>query len=318
MDPYDLFIISYVPKVPALLSFVSACSIVREILFCPLKRSNFYYRLLLCLNICSSIVSCCHFVGTWALPKYTSVAFSAIGNDLSCKIQGSLLTIFGYALQSYYAALTVTSYVAVLKNFKSKIFKHAELFIHLFSFIPPIIFTIIAIQNNYFNPSTAWCWVDSNPSDCARDPNVECVVEVNDDFIYILIGAGYINSATSVLMMILLYRKIKKDERSSEDLYQGNRDATKPKIMLVQVCLYILSYSSSYIIVFISRVMQWRTGSLYVPLYGAAIFLVALQGFFGMLAYALVKSSFPSISSINQPNPNVGDNTDIHTGFSVD
>jgi len=312
MVDYELFIIGLVPKAPAFISFISSCYVMYEIIFSPARRSVIHYRLLLSMNLCTGIVACCQFVGTWAIPRGTPFSYNAIGNETSCNLQGSLLSICGLAIQHYYASLAVISYVSVMKSFKGKFNMKVEPFIHLWSLLYPIVLAAIALQNEYVNPAGAWCWIDSNPSGCGSDVNVDCIHEVNGIYIHILTGTLYILTTLTVIMMILIYRKIRFDEKHNEqDDENREEQQKKSKVLLIQIALYIFSYGGSYITIFIVRLIQWKTGVLNIPLYGAGIFLVSSQGFFNLIVYILLKSIVSSENILSYSDSNIARRTEI-------
>lgn len=301
----QLFAIGFVPKAPALLSLCSSGYVVCEILRSKERRSRLYHRIVLWMNVATSIMAGCHFVGTWAMPYGTPGSMGALGNDLTCKIQGALLTCPGFSVTAYYASLSVISYVAVKNDFKDRHHRHIEPLIHFISVGIPFILALIGLRYNYFNPAGAWCWVDHLPSGCDHDPNVECIHQVESFYKILLIAAMYSLTILTLVMMILIYIKIRKDESSVESSNQGaderNHDhQKKSKIVLLQISLYVLSYVFTYVLIMMSRMIQWATGELNIALYSAAIFLVASQGFFNMIVYIMLRNSAKYRFGVNE------------------
>jgi len=308
MDRLQLFAIGFVPKAPALLSLCSSGYVVLEILRSQERRSRLYHRIVLWMNISTSIMAGCHFVGTWAMPHGTPGSMGALGNDITCKIQGALLTCPGFSVTAYYASLSVISYVAVKNDFKDKHNKNIEPVIHFISVGIPFILALIGLKYNYFNPAGAWCWVDHLPSGCDHDPNVECIHRVDGFYKILLISCMYSLTILTLVMMILIYCKIRKEEKSTEDSYSGedrrsHEHQKKSKIVLLQISLYCLSYVLTYILIFLVRMMQWTTGKFNITLYSAAIFLVASQGFLNMIVYILLRNSAKYRFALSQARP---------------
>ena len=289
----QLFALAFVPKAPALLSLVSSGYVILEILRFPERRTRLYHRIVLCMNISQGFMACSHFVGTWAIPSGTPGVVGAVGNDITCKIQGALLTCPGFSVSCYYTSLSIISYIAVKNDFQEKHHKHLEPMIHLFSIGVPLILTVIGLKKNFFNPAGSWCWVDSYPSGCEKDLEVDCVHQVESYYRILLVAFMYTLSILTLTMITLIYRKIKRDEKSIESS-SDPQDRGRPKksrIVFVQISLYVLSYVITYILIFISRVIQWTTGKLSVPIFSVAIFLVALQGFLNMIVYIMLRNS---------------------------
>lgn len=294
----DLFAIAFIPKAPAILSLASSIFVVTDILRHPHVKKYLCIRILFWLNVSTSIVACSHFSGTWALPRGEPGAIGAIGNDLTCNLQSSLLTIFGYGGGYYYAAFSIACYYTIKNDFRDKFPSYAERLVHFICIGTPLSLAIICIPRKYNNPAGPWCWIDSIPASCEYDEDVECIVRIPLYFRTLLLFFAILPSSITLAMLVIIYRKVKTDE--IRELPRTNTNKQKSRLVIVQIVLFILSYGISYLILSLTRFLQWINGEIHIPLFGMSIFLVASQGFFNMICFVLfknvAKTPMPSIS----------------------
>merc|ERR1719203_1061456 len=152
------------------------------------------------MNISNSLMSCCHFVGTWAIPYGTPGVVGAFGTEITCKFQGALLS-FGFSVPYYYTSLSVISYIAIRNDFDEKKYEKIEPIIHIVVLGIPSAISIVGLKDNFFHPAGPWCWVDSFPSGCEGNPEVECIYPVAAYYRQLLLLTMVFFSILTIMMM---------------------------------------------------------------------------------------------------------------------
>lgn len=230
------------------------------------------------------------------MPKGTPGALGALGNDVTCKIQATLLTCPGLSVLFYYTSLSILSYIAVKNDFDESKYKKLEVLIHIVCLGCPFTLAGVGLKNNYFNPAGPWCWVDSFPPGCEAIDGLDCIYQVDSFYRTIITVFTFGLILCMLLMMILIYCKIRSWEKgilnaAKEDGIELEFRRQKSKVVLLQLSLYFLSYFLAFIVIICARIQQWVRGSFDVSLVTAGFFFSPLQGFFNMIVYLFLRNS---------------------------
>ena len=292
------FSLAFAPKISSLISILSSSFVIVEIIRSPERRSRLYHRLVLCMNICQSIQSCCHFTGTWAMPNDTRETVGAIGNNFTCKTQAFLLSSPGTCVPIYYSLLSVLSYVAIKNDFDEKKYKKLEPAIHIIAIVIPFTLSVTGLLFGFFHPAGGWCWVDSHPLYCELDPNVECEILIHPyyrtavSYISLFFGCGM------TLVTMLIYYEVKKQEKKSNSSTVAY-SRTKSRIVLLQCGLYLIVCILSYFGSYVARMIQWKQRRVIYPLHMVSTILITLQGFFNMVVYLFLRNTAKNRSIVH-------------------
>ena len=279
-----LFAFALAPKLPALISIFASAYVVVEIIQSAERRSRLYHRTVLTMNILQIIEMSMRFLGTWLIPYGYPGVVGPLGSKLSCKIQGTIITISGSAVFSYYSSLSVISYVAMKNNCEEKRFIKIEPYIHIFSLCPPLMLGIAAWIKDYINPSEAWCRI-SCPMKVDLD---QCQLYHDKRFKLTLNSFVVIHMTILFTMMALVHRNIKMREKLKKRTSRNYFSYKKPSIIIQQIALYIIIF-----IVFqgVTIIIRLRSKSLHQGMVFALCFVRCWLGFFNMVVYLLLKNS---------------------------
>jgi len=246
------------------------------------------------MNICVLPYAVVDFVGTWAMPIGTPYRIGAAGNQGTCIAQGFVSIIVTIAVPYYYSSLSVFSCFAVRNSFKEENYRHIEKWIHLGAIIVSLPIAFIFAVRNSINPSIVVCFVAEYPFGCVEDPNVPC--ERGGDSLTLAIETMYSWVLMAILFIIppaaLLYLRgfIKRATRDT------NRSVGKKKIietfrkrvlkdLIAQSSLYLLSFWSTQIFLYISHGYHLITGKDSYDLVIAGVCCSSFQGVVLMLVY---------------------------------
>ena len=225
-----------------------------------------------------------------------SNSIGASGTNLTCTVQASLIMFPGYSITIYYASLSLISYIAVKNAFNEMKYKKIEPIIHMVALGLPLGLMVIGIKKNYFNPGGPWCWVNSFPSGCEANEEVECQLKVKTAYRGILERIMNGMLMFMLIMMLLIYYEIKKSRKPDESMAGNAADAArfrrqKSRIVLLQIFLYFSAFFVTYIVGIAVRTTQWDKPTFMFPANMAGIVLVSMQGFFNMMVYVLLRNS---------------------------
>lgn len=215
----QLSVIAIVPKISGFLSMIGSICIIFSSRT-NLIRSNIQKRLLIGLSIADILHSSSFILSTWPVPKYASEIYNIkfnIGNSTTCNLQGFVQLTGTLSVALYNAFLCIYYYISVRSNNMSdqKIATRIEPIFHTIALIIPIIFSVYALRQEMFNPSSTGCLLTTYPRRCEVEIHrVECIRGGNA---HKLRKVALLLILTCFIMMVislfLLYRKVKHQER---------------------------------------------------------------------------------------------------------
>lgn len=297
MDYNKQLALAFAPKPPALLSVLSSSYVITEIVRSPTKMGKMFHRLVLAMNICNIVVAATFFAGTWAIPKGTPYALGASGSRTTCTAQ-ALLINFGLTVPTYYIALAIVSIMAIKHDFKEEKYKYIEPLIHATAFGWVIIMCTIGLTTNSFHPAGAICWINSYPPGCESTSAYKCKHYVPS--YYRAMAAGWTIACFIIgpLLMVRVYftlrergNKMRQSATNEGQEVMAKFHEQRSKIVAMQGSLYVLALILTYIFSMISRMIEWKTGSIHFETLILGIICNALQGFWNMIVYVLLRNS---------------------------
>jgi hypothetical protein len=224
------------------------------------------------------VLNISHFWGTAAVPAGTPGVFGAKGTTATCSAKGFLNQV-GFAVPSYYCALSLYSFVAVRNNFNLEKYIWIERWIHIGVYVYPVASGIYLLIIEAFNYSGHTCWVASVPLGCGNDSGLVCTRGPQNiwDIQWLIVGAPIlILLLVPTLMMVSLYVEV----RRRPFLYW-----IKAETVANQAMWYLLALYWSYLFAAIDLNVLFAKGKTYFSLKLISICVDEMIGFWIMLVY---------------------------------
>ena len=98
---------------------------------------------------------------TLPIPKGSLCTYGAIGNKITCTIQGFCLQL-GFSVPSYNAMLCIYYLCTIKYNMMEEQLARYEPFMHAFAVIPSLAAAILAASFSLFNNLSVFCFVESS------------------------------------------------------------------------------------------------------------------------------------------------------------
>ncbi len=148
--------IFFTPVVTGCVSATASITLITTIFHSRVKLGSIYRRLVFAVSCFDVLQSLSQIVSSLPIPpEDAAIQWGAVGNDLTCSILGSAVTIGSLGSCGYSASLTVYFFLAIrLEMSDAEIKKRVEPFLHAI----PIVY--IAVVLIYFSATDNFCWVD--------------------------------------------------------------------------------------------------------------------------------------------------------------
>lgn len=310
--------LAYAPKPFAALSFLASISVMYYLLIRhPEKRKRMYHRLVFYTFICFLPLSFCMFWGTWALPVGSVPwAVGVSGTELTCSIQGFLVTAFFMAFPIYYASIGVLANVALKNDFQEEKYAWMEKWVHVTAYLVPLSVAIYAAANNWISPGATVCYsrspvIDPTCDDPGMDPN--CAREngsVFSVFISVWVFISLLVGTVLAIYLLCTFDKARADANDAVGMNAiiGTARKRKLKLASLQVGLYLASFWFGYIPAIVEHVVRDATDTVNYELIVTSHCIFACQGFVVAIIYFallpkrdnLVESLLPQVSAHNE------------------
>lgn len=197
------------------------------------------------------------------------------------------------SVASYYASLSICSFISVKHKFKEQEYKWIEKWIHFVCVCLPLAYSLWMITEENINPYGSGCYGASSPLGCQADPDLVC--ERGSDRInlaVLIVGLAqlmiyFVIPSCSMLALYLFWGKSKKRSQSSKGMKQIIEAAREKMLwgVMLQIALYLFSFWGTYVLGLIHFVIQTVTGKIPYNLLIVSNALVFSQGFIVMLVY---------------------------------
>mmetsp|Transcript_33702 Transcript_33702/g.68711 ORF Transcript_33702/g.68711 Transcript_33702/m.68711 type:complete len:391 (+) Transcript_33702:108-1280(+) len=284
--------IAYSSKPFAALSLFASLYVLHHLIKNPNKTTRMYHRLIGCMNAFISVQTIFILWGNWAVPEGTPFFAGASGTVQTCTVQGFFVILASISVASYYASLSICSYVSVKHNFKEENYKWIEKWIHFVCTILPLAYSSWMAATENINPFGSGCFVASSPLGCQADPEVKCERGSDQNFALIIIGLSqivtyFIIPPCSMMALYKLLHKAKKEHQSSKGMKQLIEGARKRLLrdVMIQISLYLFSFWATYFFSLIAFITQTVTGEKPYSLLIFSNVVLHSQGFIVMLVY---------------------------------
>jgi len=196
------------PMMTGSISFIASSIILTMVYRSSLKLSTIYRRLICGISVFDLIQSLASLTSSLPMPAGYPV-WGAIGNDVTCGIQGfiSVIGILGsvfYSLSLSIYFLCVTKFSMSEKQIKEKI----EPFLHIFPIAYAFCGGIFIYVTHNYGPSGEQCWIAPEPVNCNLDPDVECTSKGDPNVIISVFAAVpvFFCFCASIVIMVLIWR----------------------------------------------------------------------------------------------------------------
>ena len=166
------------PSITGCISAFASTALIVSIFRSRQKLSTIYRRLIFCLSAFDILQSISQVLTSLPMPAGT--ISGAIGNDITCDIQGFFISIGICGAVLYSLSLTVYFLLVVKYDMnETRIKKYAEPFLHAIPIVYSLVISISIYATNNYNVAGMICWVAPDPLNCEDDPEVECLSSGN-------------------------------------------------------------------------------------------------------------------------------------------
>jgi hypothetical protein len=219
----QLISIILAPIVTGCISFIASLTLITTILRSNLKLSTVYRRLIFGISVADLVQSISQ--ATSSAPMPAGSVWGAIGNDLTCELQG-FFTILG-AIGAMLYSLSLCIYFLLVVKFEMselKIKTRVEPFLHAFPILYALVCAIYTYANQNFAPAGTNCWINDNPPNCEADPDVDCISTGNTSVIrWVAIAGPFFSSfVASVLIMGMIWHSLYSQTKRSQSYHQSS------------------------------------------------------------------------------------------------
>jgi len=215
--------LSWIPKVPAIVSMLASVFIIQDILKSFGKRQKMSNQIMLGLSIADIGYALAHFIGTWAVVK--GQVWGSRGTIATCEAQGYMHITFFHTGGFYNAALAIIYVLMVRVGWKDETFRKYKIH-HLLLILPPILGTAVAIPSiprDNFNFTGQWLcsggpWpvgCDGDKIPCLRGESMTDMFASTECFV-MCFWLAVICATIIFVSMLLLYCTVLANERAME------------------------------------------------------------------------------------------------------
>jgi hypothetical protein len=235
--------------------------------------------------------SIAHILSTTPVPDGTANMYGAIGNQLTCSIQGFLL-MAGAGAPVCNLALSF-HYINAIQ--KKKPNPRLEPLYHIIPLIASLLTGIIAWVGQEYNNHGTICFVSEYPLNCREDPDVECTRGLRAYEFGITYGViiaiaffGVFFNMTRLVYLVhaMTEKSFKRYASPGVNQKPNVNNIKKRKAILVQASLYVWSFFITYIWVFINGAQRrFSDSERQFPLIFLSKVFFPLQGFFNFFIF---------------------------------
>lgn len=212
-----------VPSITGCISSIASTTLIVSIFRSNQKLSTVYRRLVFALSVFDILQSIPQIFSS--LPMPTGSIWGAIGNDITCDLQGFFATIGFCGAVLYSLSLTIYFLLVVKFNMsEAKIKKNVEPFLHVVPIAYGVTFATFTYVTNNYNSIGTLCWIAPEPLNCEDDPEVECL-NVGNSRIMKWFGVGiplfgcFIGNCTTLAVIWWTYRSQTKKNQAYGNLF---------------------------------------------------------------------------------------------------
>jgi len=316
--------LSIIPHITGTLSIVGSLSILYDIWkYRSRKLHRPYYRILLGMSFFDVFASASLGMSTWPIPKGTEGVYGAMGTTRTCTAQGFFIQLM--LVSPFYNLMLAWYYLLLGKNkplSEEAIASKYEKYMHSLAIIPTISIAVAGLPLTLYNNANLWCWIAAYPPTCDNDEGTHghdwpCERGENAwlfrwTFFY---APLWFIIATITVMMIMLTRLIRREERQVIEMQKHSRVLQRPdsefegdlrreqhvqmriptrqesmrlersKQMFHQAVFYVGVFYITYVFATLNRLAQLIGGDSVYAFMLLHSFLTPMQGFLNALVY---------------------------------
>ena len=206
------------PMITGSVSFAASLTLIISIMRSNLKLSNTYRRIVFALSIFDLLQSLSQLASS--LPMPAGSIWGAIGNDVSCDLQG-FLTVAGFTGSILYS-LSLTIYFLLVVKFnlpEAQIKKRYEPFLHAVPILLSCSASILTYATHNYNPTGVICWIAPEPGVSKLNANI---------LKWVVIGAPtYIVFSLNCIMLGIMWWTVSSQVKKS-NAYRGSWATSGP------------------------------------------------------------------------------------------
>jgi len=219
------------PKFTSMFSIAGSLYIIIHVARSKKRRRRVYTRLMLGMSAMDLIWSIKSFLSTWIIPADSPGAtWGAIGTTQTCTAAafwgqgGSLASII------YNGTLALYFYWTIRLGWKQEMIRKYEVYLHAVPLLIGWSTAIAGLPLLLYN-SIGWtCWIGPYPLTCTLIPNQICTRGVNARiyqwaFFHAILWLCF---AFVIVIMVLIYQKIRSLERVMDRYRYGSRGEMEP------------------------------------------------------------------------------------------
>jgi len=223
-----------------------------------------FHRIMVVLTMNTMLFNAAVFCHTWPSPKSSSI-YGAVGTQRTCDAQGAVLLFTSYTIAAYYLLLSVFAFHSIRNNFDETWFLKFELRVHLSIYVIATIIAVMAVANDFINPSAnicylntypQWCYLGGKFGKCARG---ERGYKSFAGFCFVLGSGSFLLAIMLFIVLIISVRRKEKRnakliEKKFETMFRGkelfreNARKKKSRIIAQQASIYAMMYVFTFMI----------------------------------------------------------------------
>jgi hypothetical protein len=216
------------PMVTGCVSFIASATIIITILRSNVKLSTIYRRMVFMISLFDLLQSLSQLTGSFTMPANTG--WLAIGNDLTCSLQGFFAVLGCVGAMIYTFTLTVYFFLVIkIEMNEDAIEKRFEPFLHAFPLLYATSISVYIFATKNYNPAGPVCWIASRPTNCRNNPDVDCESTGDPDLLkWISIGGPlFIFFALNCMILFCICNKVFTQTKLSQ-AYRNSWVASSP------------------------------------------------------------------------------------------
>ena len=302
-------LLNVIPRITAGMSCCCALHMVVTILKSPFYRGRMYHRIMLGCAANIILLNIMQLWGPSAVPEGTEGFLGARGTTQTCSAQGFIYQL-SFIVPSYYAALSLLSYLSMRQKFQVSNNQCIEKYIHIGVYIFPITSASYLLALEAYNPAVRDCYLMSMPRGCGGDPSsadyIECTRGPNNIGhlikIFYALPAVLLVSIPTVVMIVLIYQ-LKSRYRSTRSNSSINAAQLVASSAAKQSGVYLAVIYWTYFFRALDAGLFMGAEISVFPINLLANSIEAMQGVWVWMAYWYFRTGDPTRTEESQNTP---------------
>ncbi len=198
--------IAIIPKVSGSISFICSSVMVYMILQSEVGLGTPFRRTIFIMCIVDIMQSSCTILSTLPIPANSPGVWGALGNTVTCDIQGFFFSFASLLAALYICVLSIHYFLFVQYKIRQSTFrKKIEPFLHGIPIILALFNAVYLLLAGSLNDSGNVCWIAPEPYFCITLPDLECTRGENA-FMHRWIFAAIPNGLALLITITLMFK----------------------------------------------------------------------------------------------------------------